>query len=549
MRPSWIQKERRFMFVDLSDKRILVVDDYANFRRMLKTLLQSLGASKIDAAADGEAAVRYLRSNSYDIILCDYHLGPDKKDGQQVLEEAKAYGLIGKSTIFIMITAENTVQMIMGVAECQPDDYLVKPFTEEVLMDRISNLVVMKAHFSSVDSAIQHEEFIKAISLCNEGIKKNPKYMFEFMRLKGDICIILGDYDDAAVVFRKVLSYRNISWAKLGLGKVFFYKGDYLKAIDLFKEIVKENEAYVEAYDWLSKTYDKLEKTEEAQNVLSEALKISPKSIMRQSSLGEIAQKNDDFDTAEKSFKTAVRLGKKSALNNPYNHANLAKVLMKKKAEGEALSVVKNMEREFKNNQSAVLQAAIIEGDIYTETGDKENAKRAVERATALYENSTGEVSSELAMELAKTCLAAGDEKTGTKLIQNIVKNHHEDKEILDGVQNMFNDLHLQTMGENIISSAQKEIVSINNKGVSLVKQGRFKEAIDYFEKAADGLPDNKIINANAAQACIMYMDKKGKNSRLLDLTGRYLEKIRKIDPSYEKYRNLLETYKKFVAS
>lgn len=537
------------MFVDLSGKSILIIDDYANFRGMLKTLLQTLGASNIDSAADGETGIKYIKRKSYDIILCDYNLGHDKKDGQQVLEEIKTFGLIEKSTIFILVTAENTDEMIMGVAECRPDDYLVKPFTEEVLMNRIKHLIEMKTNFSSVHSAVQQKDHIKAISLCDEGAMETPKHMLEFMRLKGDLCLQLGDYDSATVVYKNVLSLRNISWAKLGLGEVYFYTGDYLMAKNLFQEIVNENKAYVAAYDWLSKTYEKLESSYEAQNVLADAIKISPKSIVRQSSLGIIAQKNNDHTTAEKSLKSAVKLGKRSALNNPSNHTNLAKVLLGKKSGDEALSVIKNMEKEFKNNPTATLQAAIMEGDIYTETGDEQGAKTAIKKATELYESSINKVSSELTMDLAKACLVTGDKQMGTELIRNIVKNNHEDKKILDSVQDMFNDLNMQKAGENIIISAKKEIFSINNKGVTLVKQGRFKEAIDYFKKAAEGLPDSKTINANTAQACIMYMDKKGKDDQLLHLTGQYLEKIRNIDPTYEKYQNLLRAYKRLSLS
>ena len=105
---------------DLKKRKVLVVEDFLNFRLTLRTMLKSFGISYIDDAATGEEAVQMMSSNKYDIILCDYNLGPGK-DGQQVLEEARCCEYIDHSTVFIMVTAENTLEMIMGALEYQPD--------------------------------------------------------------------------------------------------------------------------------------------------------------------------------------------------------------------------------------------------------------------------------------------------------------------------------------------------------------------------------------------------------------------------------------------
>ena len=119
------------------EARILIVDDFADFRRGMRKILESIGVKFIDEAEDGENAVKSMKRQAYDIVLCDYNLGFDKKDGQQVLEEAKHLGLIRYSSIFIMLTAENTMPMVMGAVEYQPDDYLIKPITKDILKTRM----------------------------------------------------------------------------------------------------------------------------------------------------------------------------------------------------------------------------------------------------------------------------------------------------------------------------------------------------------------------------------------------------------------------------
>ena len=149
-----------------------------------------------------------MKRQAYDIVLCDYNLGFDKKDGQQVLEEAKHRGLIRYSSIFIMLAAENTMPMVMGAVEYQPDDYLIKPITKDILKTRIEKFIKKKADFLDIEKALLNKEYIRTIELCDEHIKSNPKNMLEYLRLKSDTFITIGRYEDATAVCEKVLAMR-----------------------------------------------------------------------------------------------------------------------------------------------------------------------------------------------------------------------------------------------------------------------------------------------------------------------------------------------------
>ena len=119
-----------------ANQKVLIVDDFPEFRMSLKNIMQQLGATDIDIAPDGKTAVNSCRKKSYDIILSDYSLG-EGKDGQQVLEELIISDLLKPTTVFIMVTAENTTEMVMAAIEHTPDSYLTKPFTEDDLKTRL----------------------------------------------------------------------------------------------------------------------------------------------------------------------------------------------------------------------------------------------------------------------------------------------------------------------------------------------------------------------------------------------------------------------------
>ena len=131
------------MAIDLSNKRFLIIDDFGDMRTMIRHMIESYGATEIDMASNGKEAVRLMARHRYDIVLCDYNLG-EGQDGQQILEEARHRRLIGLAALFIMITAENTSQMVMGAVEYYPDDYLSKPFNKLVLKTRLERLLARK---------------------------------------------------------------------------------------------------------------------------------------------------------------------------------------------------------------------------------------------------------------------------------------------------------------------------------------------------------------------------------------------------------------------
>ncbi len=88
------------MPVDLRHKKILIIEDHSEFGYHLRRMIKSLGSTDIDNVNNGNDAINRVSNKSYDIILCDYNLGKGKKDGQQVLEEAKYRGFIKSSTIY-----------------------------------------------------------------------------------------------------------------------------------------------------------------------------------------------------------------------------------------------------------------------------------------------------------------------------------------------------------------------------------------------------------------------------------------------------------------
>lgn len=536
------------MGVDLISKSYLVIDDFADMRSMLRSMLVAYGVTNIDMAGNGKDALKLLAKKSYDVVLCDYNLG-EGKDGQQVLEEAKDQGFIQYSTAFLMITAENTMEMVMGAVEYLPDDYLSKPFNKDMLRSRLEKVIIRKDDLHDVVKLLNKEQYEDAIALCDDKLGKNPRNLTELIKLKAEILMKAERYADAAAIFESVLAKRDAPWAMLGMGKVNFYTQKYMQAKEIFQQIIDANKTHMEAYDWLAKTALELGDQKEALHVLAKATEISPKSIVRQMELGNLALKENDLGVATKAFKKAVHVGCNSIYQTPSNYSKLAKILSKNSGK-EALSVLAKLRGDYgKGDDEANLHAAISESLVLKDLGRDSEAQKAYAEASKLYDKSGGDVSRDVVMEMATACLANDDKDRGLLMLQSLVRNNHQDQEVLAQVQEVFGSVGMEVEGQGVIKAAIEEVVKLNNAGTQLAKSGKLEEAISFFEKAVRNMPDNSTINMNIANVLLMHMKAKGKSDNYLYKVRQHLERVQRRDPNNENYRKLNAAYEKMAAS
>lgn len=533
--------------LNLRPKKILVVDDFLNFRLTMKNMMRSFDVVYLDDAGSGEEAIRKMAVRKFDIIFCDYNLGQGKS-GQQVLEEGKFRGYINYSTIFIMVTAENTMEMIMGAAEYQPDDYLIKPFAKEILVRKIKQLIERKENLKEIEKVMAAEDYSEAVRLCDDLISKAPRNLSEVMKLKGEILLKTGAYKDAADFYDNIVSKGNVAWAMIGRGKTFLLTGQLEEAKTVFEEIVTQNNKIMPAYDYLAQTLLKMGNSLDAQAVLMKATGISPRAILRQKNLGDIAYRNENYSTAETAYKSTVEQGKNSCFRSPSDYTSLAKTMVQLDNPEESLKVLANARTVFPQDDNARLHVSIAESCVYKKLNRDNDARRAIDEAQKIMEDYPSEIPTELKLELAKAYIVNGDNEKGTEIIRHIVQKNHDNNEMLENVRIVFREAGMEEKGLEIIERTKEEIINLNNAGVKLAQDGKLPEAIAYFEKAVSHLPENKIINANAAQILMLFMKENGINRQRLMEVKTYLDRVKEIDESYKDLPMLQSMYNELLS-
>ncbi|QIK38834.1 tetratricopeptide repeat protein [Caldichromatium japonicum] len=512
-------------------KHFLIVDDFADMRTALKRILNSLGAIHIDQARNGSEAIAKMQARHYDVVLCDYNLGTGK-DGQQILEEARVRQLLGVDSIFIMITAENTREMVMGAVEYAPDSYLSKPFTKEFLQTRLTKLFERKAHLYKVNQALLAKDPAGAIRELDTLIADHPSNLSELLKLKSEICIESNRLDEAQSVLEQVLAIREMPWARLGLGKIQFMRKQFTQAAETFSQIIEQERSFVAAYDWLAKTQMAQRQYAEAEETLKLAARLSPRNIRRQGLIGDIALTNNHPETAELAYEQAVGLAKYSVFNHPALFAGLAKSKAAAGKREEALKVAEQIPKVFPDHPEAALYQATATVFVKAKAGDQAGAQAALAQAEQeLARLNEGARLSQHALELAKAYAELGQEDKAAALLRQVIANNHDDEDILTQIIHLCQESKLNYDAESAIREVQGDVVRTNNEGVRLIKQGEFDAAIKLLSHAAEEMPGNKTINLNAAKALLMYMERRGITNDLIAQVHHYINRVQTLAP------------------
>ncbi|QNA87714.1 tetratricopeptide repeat protein [Massilia sp. Dwa41.01b] len=522
-----------------------MADDVAGVRQLLREALRSLGAKNIDQAASGGEAIALLARTRYDVVLCDFNLG-EGKNGQQVLEEARVRNLLLPSSVWMMVSAEKSVESVMGAAEHQPDAYLVKPITEGVLLTRLNRAWQRKQIFRPIDQACAEKDYLRAARLCQEQIDGQDGghrvHEIDLLRMQARLMEKSGEPERARACYERVLAQREYQWARVGLAKIRMANGDLEAARQMFQGVIAENRYYIDAYDQLAQVYAAMGKLEEACAILERAAKLSPNSVPRQRKLGTLGLKLGNVALAERAFRKCIAIGAWSVLRSPDAYLGLARVCGLKNDPKEAVVLLQGALREFgEAHPDLALRAKITEGLVYHESGDYRHARKAGDELEALLASSEERPDVPTCLEMATLLFAVGVKDAPVELLCYLTRNNHDNASLLEEVQAIFEQARMGDEGGELIREAKKEAADLMNGGVLLWKTGKLGEAVAWMRKARARLPNNQRILFNAAQVLVSQLREQGFDAALADEAHAVLMHVDRLQPGQPRFAQLME--------
>jgi two-component system, chemotaxis family, chemotaxis protein CheY len=116
---------------------VLIVDDFATMRRIIKGVLKQLGFSNLLEAEDGEAALKELRKEKVGLIVSDWNM--PNMTGLELLKAVRSDNNL-KGIPFLMVTAEGQKENVIQAVQAGVSNYIVKPFTPETFNAKLEKI-------------------------------------------------------------------------------------------------------------------------------------------------------------------------------------------------------------------------------------------------------------------------------------------------------------------------------------------------------------------------------------------------------------------------
>ena len=117
-------------------KKALVVDDSSAMRRIISRTLQLLDVAEVDEAPTGEKAIGLYESGKYDIVITDWHMS--HVSGLEVIKSIRQQD---PDIPIFMVTVDTDKHHVMQAIDAGVTDYLAKPFTADMLKEKLKKLL------------------------------------------------------------------------------------------------------------------------------------------------------------------------------------------------------------------------------------------------------------------------------------------------------------------------------------------------------------------------------------------------------------------------
>ncbi|MGN0593892.1 MAG: diguanylate cyclase domain-containing protein, partial [Hominimerdicola sp.] len=180
--------------------KMLIVDDSAVNREYLKLMFNNKFITY--EAVNGKEALEFLEKidNNVDVIMLDINM--PVMDGYEFLKHRNANKQLSHIPV-IIISADDTPQQQSSVLAMGANDYIVKPFVEEVVIRRVNNVIESDNRFKDIlkryNMPVRNSKTDQLTGICNSGTAE--KLIDNIMAINDNLhCLIILDIDDLAAL-------------------------------------------------------------------------------------------------------------------------------------------------------------------------------------------------------------------------------------------------------------------------------------------------------------------------------------------------------------
>lgn len=537
----------------LSGLLVLVVDDQRPFQVMLKGILNSLGIVQIHFANHGEQALQRCSQNEYDLLFVDYNLGSGK-NGRQLLADLRQKQLLKASSIFIIVTGENTVTMVMSAVELEPDDYLIKPFSQSLLKSRLQKLAEKKQQLATLYQALLQQQPQQVIQCCHQEISASGRYEQFCRRVLAETLFEQQRFDELESLLADSMSQRRPNWALLLEAKFRLQQQNYPRCLEICQESIQINRLCAQAYDLQASCQLAQGNTDAAMASIAQALSIAPFHLPRQYLTLKVARAAGHIPDMVCASKQIFDLTRKTSQQDISHLFNYIRTLL------DAIGNTTDASKRNRLQQETLLTLHRSQNDeqLIRDTNFDRFEQICVARLEALdgryqpAKKTAAMLSPQMALQdpdipdLAMLLLSIGEYEDANQFISQLSEAEQNDPilgELLAQQQQKF-------------AGAAQQLAELNRTGMQMYQEGKFQEAIVIFEQALNVAPSNTGAALNLIQSLLQVLESQQKQKSLAiyqrcrqtfkliehaHLPERHQQRYNELHHQYQQYRQELK--------
>jgi CheY-like chemotaxis protein len=299
---------------DIHLAKALVIDGNSTSRSVLAAQLRDLGVMQVRQIGRVQDARIALEGGGFDIVLCEMSFEGAPMSGQDLLDELRREQLLPYSTVFILVTGEATYAQVMEAAEATVDGYLVKPYSGNLLAERLSETRRRKRTLKPIYEAIQSGDLARAAGLAEERFNKRESYWTFSGQVASELWLRADEPARAMAVFNAVVAEKPQSWAKAGIARARLAMGELAASRRLLESLVQESPGYADAHDLLGRLLVEQGEFGPALDAFRTAAALTPGCLLRMQHCGTVAFYEGQTAEALQQLERTIAVGRKSKL-------------------------------------------------------------------------------------------------------------------------------------------------------------------------------------------------------------------------------------------
>ena len=498
-------QEIAFSAMKYSDFRVIIADEQHTFASLMKGILMSLGFSKITIASSGDEAQKICSRAQFDIYLfdCSFRNGIS---GLELVQNLRKNHLAPCMALMFIVTGDHSRSKVLCAVEQEPDDYIVKPFSQKQFARRLKKAIAKKKDLEDIYSCIYRNDAPGAISALEKAVSEGTPYDVYCRCLLSDYYISTGQHNLAQAVIQEGMACSESDYLKFALGKVLYSKKLHEESLSIIQDVLTRRPLMTDAIEYVSKNYISLGMTEKAIQSIRQAVALSPLSERLLNAQITTALNAGDFMTA--------RDGLALLLNVKKNSPEEVDALLESFVQCEFMFVenshdpfhISSMEKVIgniigryhactsKDRFSLETFKTVCEARVALIRGETQRSKRRLYQAlTAMNENNSN-LADSIKIGMYLGLLSLGEYEVAEHLSQELA-GRSADSDIA------MNILDICVSRKNAEQAERRnKYQELNSQGIREYKNGKLDEALRLFKEAKRKVPGNSNAILNKIQ-------------------------------------------------